>query len=72
MAYWEDGKLYLHGTSQSLTALADGMAPIIGVPKEDIVFINAATGGGFGQRAAQTAFRAWPYRLSCPRKSIVP
>ena len=51
MAYWEDGKLYLHGTSQSLTALADGMAPIIGVPKEDIVFINAATGGGFGQRA---------------------
>ena len=24
MAYWEDGKLYLHGTSQSLTALADG------------------------------------------------
>ena len=23
MAYWENGKLYLHGTSQSLTALAD-------------------------------------------------
>ncbi len=51
MAYWEDGKLYLHGTSQSLTALADGMAGIIGIPKEDLVFINAATGGGFGQRA---------------------
>jgi len=51
MAYWEDGKLYLHGTSQSLTALADGMAGIVGVPKEDLVFINAATGGGFGQRA---------------------
>ena len=51
MAYWEDGKLYLHGTSQSLTAFADGIAGIIGVPKEDLVFINAATGGGFGQRA---------------------
>ncbi|MEX2468822.1 MAG: molybdopterin cofactor-binding domain-containing protein, partial [Pseudohongiellaceae bacterium] len=51
MAYWEDGKLYLHGTSQSLTALADDMAGIVGVPKEDFVFINAATGGGFGQRA---------------------
>lgn len=51
MAYWEDGKLYLHGTSQSLTALADDMAGIIGIPKEDFVFINAATGGGFGQRA---------------------
>lgn len=51
MAYWENGKLYLHGTSQSLTAMADGMARIVGVPQEDFVFINEATGGGFGQRA---------------------
>ncbi|MCY4263662.1 MAG: xanthine dehydrogenase family protein molybdopterin-binding subunit [Gammaproteobacteria bacterium] len=51
MAYWEDGKLYLHATSQSLTAFADGIAGIIGIPKEDLVFINAATGGGFGQRS---------------------
>ena len=66
MAYWEDGKLYLHGTSQSLTALADGMAPIIGVPKEDIVFINAATGGGFGQRARANSIpsMAIPAKLS--------
>lgn len=51
MAYWENGKLYLHGTSQSLTALAADMAGIVGVPQEDFVFINEATGGGFGQRA---------------------
>ena len=51
MAYWEDGKLYLHGGSQSLTAFADGIAGIIGVAKEDLVFVNVATGGGFGQRA---------------------
>ncbi|NKB34906.1 MAG: molybdopterin-dependent oxidoreductase [Pseudomonadales bacterium] len=51
LAYWEDGKLFLHGGSQSLTAFADGLAGIIGVPKEDFVFVNAATGGGFGQRA---------------------
>ena len=51
LAYWEDGKLYLHGGSQSLTAFADGIAGVIGVPKEDLVFVNAATGGGFGQRA---------------------
>ena len=50
-AYWENGKLYLHGTSQSLTALAADMAGIVGVPIEDLVFINEATGGGFGQRA---------------------
>ena len=51
LAYWEDGKLYLHGGSQSLTAFADGIAGIIGVAKEDLVFVNAATGGGLGQRA---------------------
>ena len=66
MAYWEGGKLYLHGTSQSLTALADGMAAIVGIPKEDLVFINAATGGGFGQRAraASIPSMAIPAKLS--------
>ena len=66
MAYWEDGKLYLHGTSQSLTALANDMAGIIGVAKEDLVFINAATGGGFGQRsrAASIPSMAIPAKLS--------
>ena len=51
MAYWENGKCYLHGTSQSLTAITAGMAQIVGVPLEDFIFINEATGGGFGQRA---------------------
>jgi CO/xanthine dehydrogenase Mo-binding subunit len=51
MAYWENGKCYLHGTSQSLTAVAEGLAAIVGCPIEDFVFINEATGGGFGQRA---------------------
>jgi CO/xanthine dehydrogenase Mo-binding subunit len=51
LAYWENGKCYLHGTSQSLTAITAGMAQIVGVPLEDFVFINEATGGGFGQRA---------------------
>ena len=42
------------------------MAPIIGVPKEDIVFINAATGGGFGQRARANSIpsMAIPAKLS--------
>jgi len=66
MAYWEDGKLYLHGTSQSLTGLANDMAGIVGVPKEDFVFINVATGGGFGQRARANSIpsMAIPAKLS--------
>jgi len=66
LAYWEGGKLYVHGTSQSLTALANDMAGIIGVAKEDFVFVNAATGGGFGQRsrAASIPSMAIPAKLS--------
>lgn len=66
LAYWEDGKLYVHGTSQSLTALADAMAPIIGVSKENFVFVNVATGGGFGQRARANSIpsMAIPAKLS--------
>ncbi|GJM14581.1 MAG: aldehyde oxidase [Pseudohongiella sp.] len=66
MAYWENGKCYLHGTSQSLTAVADGMARIVGVPMEDFVFINEATGGGFGQRARANSIpsMAIPARFS--------
>ncbi|MEX0619035.1 MAG: xanthine dehydrogenase family protein molybdopterin-binding subunit [Pseudohongiellaceae bacterium] len=50
-AYWENGKCFLHGSSQSMTPVAEGMAAIVGCPVEDFVFINEATGGGFGQKA---------------------
>jgi CO/xanthine dehydrogenase Mo-binding subunit len=50
-AYWENGKCYVHGSSQSLSPVAEGMAQIVGCPIEDFVFINEATGGGFGQKA---------------------
>jgi CO/xanthine dehydrogenase Mo-binding subunit len=65
-AYWENGKCYLHGTSQSMTPVAAGMADIVGVPVEDFVFINEATGGGFGQRARPSSIpsMAIPAKLS--------
>lgn len=65
-AYWENGKCYLHGTSQSMTPVAAGMAQIVGVPVEDFVFINEATGGGFGQRARPNSIpsMAIPAKLS--------
>ncbi|MBL4819609.1 MAG: molybdopterin-dependent oxidoreductase [Gammaproteobacteria bacterium] len=66
MVYWENGKCYLHGTSQSLTAAAEGLARIVGCPIEDFVFINEATGGGFGQRARASSLPsvAIPAKLS--------
>lgn len=65
-AYWENGKCYVHGSSQSLSPLAEGMAQIVGCPIEDFVFINEATGGGFGQKARPNSMpsMAIPAKLS--------
>ena len=64
MAYWEGGKLYLHGTSQSLTALANDMAAIVGWRKKiwcsSMRPLAAASGSGPGL----AAFPAWPFRPS--------
>ena len=51
MAYFENGKCYLHGPSQSHTAMLPGMAAMIGVELEDLVYINEYCGGGFGSRS---------------------
>lgn len=65
-AYWENGKCYVHGSSQSLSPMAEGMAQISGVPIEDFVFINEATGGGFGQKARPNSIpsMAIPVKMS--------
>jgi len=54
-AYWENGKCYLHGSSQSLTNLVPGMARLVGCEAKDLVLINENTGGGFGQKARSSA-----------------
>lgn len=51
MAYWENGKCYLHGSSQSLTAMLPGMAAMLGIELADLVYINENCGGGFGSRS---------------------
>ena len=50
MAYWENGKVYFHGSSQSQSANNAGLARMLNVDLADVVFINEATGGGFGSK----------------------
>ena len=49
VAYWENGKCYFHGSSQSQSANNAGLARMLNIPLEDLVFINEAT-GGFGSK----------------------
>jgi len=50
MAYWENGKVYFHGSSQSQSANNAGLARMLNIDLADLVFINEATGGGFGSK----------------------
>ena len=50
MAYWENGKCYFHGSSQSQSANNNGLARLLNIDPADLVFINEATGGGFGSK----------------------
>jgi len=51
MAYWQNGRCFLHGPSQSLSSMLPGLAGMIGIPMEDLVYINEYCGGGFGSRS---------------------
>lgn len=50
MAYWENGKCYFHGSLQSQSAVNNGLARMLNIDPADLVFINEATGGGFGSK----------------------
>ena len=50
MAYWENGKVYFHASTQSQSAVVEPMAELLGIPPENVCIINENTGGGFGSK----------------------
>ena len=64
MAYWENGKCYLHGSTQSQTFVVPGMARYIGIEPEDLVFIAEYCGGGFGSKAGAYPTLSIPAHMS--------
>ncbi|MEQ8955560.1 MAG: molybdopterin cofactor-binding domain-containing protein, partial [Gammaproteobacteria bacterium] len=57
-AYWENGKCYFHGSSQSQSANNASLARMLNIELEDLVFINEATGGGFGSKIGPYPYMA--------------
>jgi CO/xanthine dehydrogenase Mo-binding subunit len=51
LAFWENGKCHIHGSSQSQSFLMPELARLIEVPPQDIVFVAEYCGGGFGSKA---------------------
>ena len=63
-AYWENGKCYLHGSSQSQSLPLPGLAAYIGIPPEDLVFIAEYCGGGFGSKGGPYPLMTIPAHMS--------
>jgi CO/xanthine dehydrogenase Mo-binding subunit len=64
MAYWQNGKLYLHGSTQSVSRTIASVAGWVGIPQKDVVLISEYTGGGFGSKIPGAQSMAIPALLS--------
>lgn len=64
MAYWQNGKLYLHGSTQSVSRTVAAVAGWVGVPQTDVVVISEYCGGGFGSKIPGAQSMAIPALLS--------
>ncbi|MGH9176849.1 MAG: xanthine dehydrogenase family protein molybdopterin-binding subunit, partial [Vicinamibacterales bacterium] len=64
MAYWQNGKLFLHGSTQSLSRTVATVAGWVGVPQSDVVIISEYCGGGFGSKIPGAQTMAIPALLS--------
>jgi xanthine dehydrogenase molybdenum-binding subunit len=64
MAYWQNGKLYIHCSTQSTVQTVGSVARWLHLDQKDIVLISPYTGGGFGSKATGTISSIIPALLS--------
>src|SRR5262245_38461718 len=64
MAYWQNGKLYMHCSTQSTMRTVSAVARWVGIEPSKVVIISEYTGGGFGSKGSSTVFVAVAALLS--------
>ena len=64
MAYWRNGKLYLHGSTQSVAQTIPFLARWVGIDPSQVVLVSEYCGGGFGSKALGANSMAIPALLS--------
>jgi CO/xanthine dehydrogenase Mo-binding subunit len=64
MAYWQNGKLFVHGSTQSVARTVDPIARWVGIEPTDVVLVSEYTGGGFGSKGGGAVSMAIPALLS--------
>jgi len=64
MALWQNGKLHLHGSTQSTVQTVASVARWTGITPDKVVIISEYTGGGFGSKIPGAISMAIPALLS--------
>jgi CO/xanthine dehydrogenase Mo-binding subunit len=64
MAYWQNGTLYLHGSTQSVVRTVEPVARWVGIDPSRVVLVCEYTGGGFGSKGGGAVSMAIPALLS--------
>jgi len=64
MAYWQNGKVYVHCSTQSVVQTVAAVSRWLGIPQTDIVVVSEYTGGGFGSKITGAISLVIPALLS--------
>jgi len=64
MAYWQNGKVFVFGSSQSQSFMIPGLARYCGVEPKDLVYIAEYCGGGFGSKGTPYPQMSIPAHMS--------
>jgi xanthine dehydrogenase molybdenum-binding subunit len=63
-AYWENGKCFLFGSTQSQSFIVPDLARFIGITPDELVYVAETCGGGFGSKATAYPTMAIPAHMS--------
>jgi CO/xanthine dehydrogenase Mo-binding subunit len=64
LAYWQNGKCILYGSTQGHTFEMPILAGFIGIDVDDLVFVSEFCGGGFGSKAVAYTLMAIPAHMA--------
>ncbi|HUK01291.1 MAG TPA: xanthine dehydrogenase family protein molybdopterin-binding subunit [Steroidobacteraceae bacterium] len=60
MAYWQNGKCFVHASLQSQSFSVPGLAQMLGIKPDELVLIAEYCGGGFGSKGSAYPVMAIP------------
>ncbi len=60
MAYWQNGKCFVYGSTQSQSFVVPPLAALIGIKPDELVYVAEFCGGGFGSKGSAYPTMAIP------------